>query len=131
MHVWNNIRTKKFELFDIRSQFSGATVLTCAVAKALRAYVDSGKKLDLASELTEELLNFGWKYPDINYGRNFLAWLFADEQTPYGSAGAGSAMRGSGTAPSSNGDGPAFLAFFFNCPPSTVMKLGQKPLTQE
>lgn len=93
MHVWNNIRTKKFELFDIRSQFSGATVLTCAVAKALRAYVDSGKKLDLASELTEELLNFGWKYPDINYGRNFLAWLFADEQTPYGSAGAGSAMR--------------------------------------
>ena len=50
---------------------------------------------------------------------------------PQAPPGAGSAMRGSGTAPSSNGDGPAFLAFFFNCPPSTVMKLGQKPLTQE
>ena len=93
IHAWNNIRTKKFELFDVRCRFSGATVLTCAVAKALRKYVETGKKCDLQEELKEELLNYGWLYPDINYGRSFMAWLFADEQQPYGSAGAGSAMR--------------------------------------
>ena len=93
IHAWNNIRTKKFELFDVRCKFSGATVLTCAVAKALKKYVQSGKKIDLQAELTEEMLNFGWLYPDINYGRNFLAWLFADEQRSYGSAGAGAATR--------------------------------------
>ena len=93
IHAWNNIKTKKFELFDVRCRFSGATVLTCAVAKALRKYVETGKKCDLQEELKEELLNYGWLYPDINYGRSFMAWLFADEQRPYGSAGAGSAMR--------------------------------------
>lgn len=93
IHAWNNIKTKKFELFDVRCRFSGATVLTCAVAKALRKYVETGKKCDLQEELKEELLNYGWLYPDINYGRSFMAWLFADEQQPYGSAGAGSAMR--------------------------------------
>lgn len=93
IHAWNNIKTKKFELFDVRCRFSGATVLTCAVAKALRKYVETGKKCDLQEELKEELLNYGWLYPDVNYGRSFMAWLFADEQQPYGSAGAGSAMR--------------------------------------
>ncbi|MGL5206736.1 MAG: ADP-ribosylglycohydrolase family protein [Acidaminococcaceae bacterium] len=93
IHAWNNIKTKKFELFDVRCRFSGATVLTCAVAKALRKYVETAKKCDLQEELKEELLNYGWLYPDINYGRSFMAWLFADEQQPYGSAGAGSAMR--------------------------------------
>lgn len=93
IHAWNNIKTKKFELFDVRCRFSGATVLTCAVAKALHKYVETGEKCDLQEELKEELLNYGWLYPDINYGRSFMAWLFADEQQPYGSAGAGSAMR--------------------------------------
>ena len=93
IHAWNNIKTKKFELFDVRCRFSGVTVITCAVAKALRKYVETGKKCDLQEELKEELLNYGWLYPDINYGRSFMAWLFADEQQPYGSAGAGSAMR--------------------------------------
>ena len=93
IHAWNNIKTKKFELFDVRCRFSGATVLTCAVTKALRKYVESNKQIDLQEELKEELLNYGWLYPDVNYGRSFMAWLFADEQQPYGSAGAGSAMR--------------------------------------
>lgn len=93
IHAWNNIKTKKFELFDVRCRFSGATVLTCAVTKALRKYVESNKQIDLQEELKEELLNYGWLYPDVNYGRNFMAWLFADEQRPYSSAGAGSAMR--------------------------------------
>ena len=68
-------------------------MLTCAVTKALRKYVESNKQIDLQEELKEELLNYGWLYPDVNYGRSFMAWLFADEQQPYGSAGAGSAMR--------------------------------------
>ena len=93
IHAWNNIKTKKFELFDVRCRFSGATVLTCAVTKALRKSVESNKQIDLQEELKEELLNYGWLYPDVNYGRSFMAWLFADEQQPYGSAGAGSAMR--------------------------------------
>ena len=93
LYAWNNIRTKKFELFDVRCHFTSATVMTCAVAKALRQHVQSGKKSDLQAELAEEMLNFGWLYPDVNYGRNFVAWLFADEQKPYGSAGCGAAMR--------------------------------------
>ena len=93
IYAWNNIKTKNFELFNVRCKFSGATVLTCAVAKALRSYLDSGKTIDAGEEVKEELLNYGWLYPDLHYGRNFMAWLFADEQKPYGSAGAGSAMR--------------------------------------
>ena len=82
IHAWNNIKTKKFELFDVRCRFSGATVLTCAATKALRKYVESNKQIDLQEELKEELLNYGWQYPDVNYGRNFMAWLFADGTTP-------------------------------------------------
>jgi hypothetical protein len=36
-----------------------------------------------------------------------------------------------GQRPSSNGDKALSLAFFFSCPPSTVTKLGQKPLRQD
>ncbi|HIU64215.1 MAG TPA: ADP-ribosylglycohydrolase family protein [Candidatus Avacidaminococcus intestinavium] len=93
IYAWHNIKTKNFELFDVRCKFSGATVLTCAVTKALRSYLASNKTLALGEEVKEELLNYGWLYPDLHYGRNFMAWLFADEQKPYGSAGAGAAMR--------------------------------------
>ena len=51
---------------------------------------------------------------------------------PQAPPASGCICTGSGSAPSSKGDTLVWLlAFFFNCPPSTVMKLGQKPLTQE
>ena len=50
---------------------------------------------------------------------------------PQALPGAGACCVGSGKGPSSNGETPAcVLAFFFSWPPSTVMKLGQKPFTQ-
>ena len=50
-------------------------------------------------------------------------------QTPPGATRSG--ITGSGSAPSSNGDAALSLAFSCSWPPSTVTKLGQKPLTQE
>ncbi|MEG1914948.1 MAG: ADP-ribosylglycohydrolase family protein [Acidaminococcaceae bacterium] len=93
VYAFDGIRTKKFEFFDVRGHFSDETVLTCAVAQVMREYVAGGKKLDFAAELQEAFLDFGWKYPDLTYGRNFIAWLFADEQMPYASAGVGCAVR--------------------------------------
>ena len=40
-------------------------------------------------------------------------------------------LTGSGRVPRSYGDSALSFAFFLSCPPSTVMKLGQKPFRQD
>ena len=56
---------------------------------------------------------------------------------PQGFSASGKAGSGSGDNVNGFGRPPflsdpsLFLPFPFNCPPSTVMKLGQKPFTQE
>lgn len=94
----NNIKTKEFELFSDRSEFTDDTVMTVAVAEAL---MDAGKGAsedDLKKALVNSMKKYGNRYPLAGYGMNFSLWLAQDDPQPYNSMGNGSAMRVSSAA---------------------------------
>jgi len=72
-----------FPLFAPDSRFTDDTVLTVAVASALR------RSTDFAAELRA----WGRRYPHAGYGGWFREWLRDDHAGPYNSYGNGSAMR--------------------------------------
>lgn len=79
---------RDFPLFSPRSRFTDDTVMTVAVASAIR------RGRDYATELRQ----WGRAYPDAGYGDLFSRWLRSDQPRPYGSFGNGSAMRVSAVA---------------------------------
>ena len=93
---WHNIKTKAFELFSWRSKFTDDSVMTVAVAVALR---EAEKRGELDNEelvknlLVESMYKWGNEYPNAGYGRTFYAWLVHEIEGPYNSWGNGSAMR--------------------------------------
>jgi len=74
---------RDFPLFVPASRFTDDTVLSIAVACALR------EGTDFASALR----SWGRRYPEAGYGGMFLRWLFGEIAGPYNSYGNGSAMR--------------------------------------
>ena len=84
---FNPIKTKDFELFERRSQFTDDTVMTLAIAKWLCEDKDS------RDVLIKNLKYFGNLYPNAGYGGRFKQWLAQDSPEPYGSWANGSAMR--------------------------------------
>lgn len=74
---------KDFPLFVAGSTFTDDTVLTVAVARAIRERWDYGA----------ELRYWGRRYPHAGYGGAFRRWLAAEHPAPHGSYGNGSAMR--------------------------------------
>ncbi|MGI5839760.1 MAG: ADP-ribosylglycohydrolase family protein [bacterium] len=90
---WNNIKTKDFPFFNRKCFFTDDSVMTCAVALAIREYIKSGRTTDLAASLVREMQRLGWKYPDAGYGGMFRLWLGSPNPRPYNSFGNGSAMR--------------------------------------
>ena len=95
IYEFNNIKSKEFELFNANSFFTDDTVMTLAVASALRKWKkgDTIKDKDFAKAVVEAMKYFGKKYPHSGYGRKFKAWLTGRSSKPYGSFGNGSAMR--------------------------------------
>jgi ADP-ribosylglycohydrolase len=83
----NRIKTKDFDLFTRKSQFTDDTVMTLAISKWLCADKDS------KDVLIRNLKYFGNLYPNAGYGGRFMKWLAQDSLQPYGSWGNGSAMR--------------------------------------
>ncbi|GAG27562.1 unnamed protein product, partial [marine sediment metagenome] len=82
-YEFNNIKTKDFELFTEKSQFSDDTVLTVALAHSI-----------LDDKPYEGYLErYGKKYPHAGYGGNFVKWIWLANKKPYNSWGNGSAMR--------------------------------------
>lgn len=77
-----------FPLFVSGSTFTDDTVLTIAVANAVRE----------SKEYAAAIREWGRRYPDAGYGGWFRAWLFQDDAGPYNSYGNGSAMRVSAVA---------------------------------
>jgi ADP-ribosylglycohydrolase len=75
--------TKDFELFSPESTFTDDTVLTVAVAQAVRE----------AAGFEQALRVWGRRYPNAGYGAWFRQWLFRSEPAPYNSFGNGAAMR--------------------------------------
>lgn len=88
----NNIKTTEFPLLSYRSHFTDDTVMTVAVARALR--LSYGRSDEVICEtLVREMQTFGTKYPNAGYGGRFRGWLHEKNPQPYNSYGNGSAMR--------------------------------------
>jgi ADP-ribosylglycohydrolase len=75
--------SRDFELFVADSTFTDDTVMTVAVASAVRQDTD----------FTAALRDWGRRYPNAGYGAWFRQWLFSRDPAPYNSFGNGSAMR--------------------------------------
>lgn len=91
---WNNIKTKEFDFFTYRCEFTDDSVMTLAVASALCATNINYDNCDKLGEVAVECIReVGRLYPSCGYGDMFRQWLFADETEPYNSFGNGAAMR--------------------------------------
>lgn len=90
IYEFDNIKTKKFELFDHNCMFTDDTAMTLAIGKALIEY-DGGE--DFKCALIRNMHKIGRLYPDLGYGGHFLRWLEDEDTEPYYSCGNGSAMR--------------------------------------
>ena len=85
---FNNIKTKEFDLINVKSQFTDDTVLTIAVMDwALHAPVKNKKTV------VEYLQKWARKYPKAGYGGMFYHWKDLEDAKPYYSCGNGAAMR--------------------------------------
>lgn len=100
VYEFDNIKTKDFELFDNKCDYTDDTVMTAAVASAVlkseREHCNNGSKT-FECCVAEEMIAFGKKYPNPTgaYGLAFSQWLNSDNPKPYHSWGNGSAMRAS------------------------------------
>jgi ADP-ribosylglycohydrolase len=83
VYEWNNIKTKRFELFSPSCSFTDDSVLTVALADAIltnRDYVSVMK-------------SYYRRYPHARYGGFFHQWARSQHSQPYNSWGNGAAMR--------------------------------------
>lgn len=86
-------KSREFELFGKKCEYTDDTVMTVAVAEAL---LDAGKDADektVKEKLICSLKKWGKKYPYAGYGNRFKLWVLSDKSEPYGSYGNGSGMR--------------------------------------
>jgi len=86
IYEWNNHRSKNFELFGEKCDFTDDTVMTLAIAQGLMA---GGTAADYARFMQQ----MGRDWPGRGYGGRFLDWLYMANPVPYNSFGNGSAMR--------------------------------------
>ncbi len=83
VHEGTPAKAKDFPLFVPGSTFTDDTVLTVAVASAIRE----------GGDFSASIRRWGRRYPNAGYGGWFYDWLFQDDAAPYNSFGNGSAMR--------------------------------------
>ncbi len=83
VHEGSPAKAKDFALLVSGSRFTDDTVLTVAVASAIRQ----------SGNFAASIRQWGRRYPDAGYGGWFRDWLFRDNAPPYNSFGNGSAMR--------------------------------------
>lgn len=79
-----------FPLFTFTSRFTDDTVMTLAVADALRCAKNHDELYDM---FILKMREYGKKWPKAGYGFRFLQWLMSEKMGPYNSFGNGSAMR--------------------------------------
>lgn len=94
----NNIKTKEFDLFSEKSEFTDDSVMTVAVAEGL---MNCGIEADdeaMQKSVISAMRKYGRRYPFAGYGMNFSLWLEKENPQPYESYGNGSAMRVSSAA---------------------------------
>jgi len=86
-------KSKDFELFGEKNEFSDDTVMTVAVADAILRTGDNEDGRILFQNVAKEMQYYGQKYPHRGYGGRFREWLHEKNPKPYNSFGNGSAMR--------------------------------------
>ena len=90
----NNIKTKDFPFWQIRSRVTDDSVLTCAVATTFMEYIRNPRMGDPHRELAKQLKFFGNSHQFVPYGRRFRKWMedYTD-MAPYHSLSDGAPMR--------------------------------------
>ena len=83
VYEWNNIKTKRFELFSPKCFFTDDSVLTVALADAI---LTNGDYVSL-------MKSYHRRYLFAGYGGSFNRWAHAEDRQPYNSWGNGAAMR--------------------------------------
>ena len=97
VYEFSNYKHKDFLLFSPNCFFTDDTIMTVAVAEALRKTKKRGFK-NLELQTVMELKRFGKLYPNASYGNSFRLWLGNKNYKPYSSFGNGAAMRVSSVA---------------------------------
>jgi ADP-ribosyl-[dinitrogen reductase] hydrolase len=85
IYEFDNIKTKNFQLFSEKNEFTDDSIMTIATMQAL---LDGGTSEDFIAKYQQ----LGNKYPS-SYGLRFGDWLLAKNPQPYNSWVNGSAMR--------------------------------------
>ncbi len=93
VYEFGNIKTKEFELFTDKCEFTDDTVMTVAVADALMQFEKITDMDAFKETLIKSMHVWGVKYLDAGYGQRFFRWIVSRSSKPYGSYGNGSAMR--------------------------------------
>ncbi|MGN1318209.1 MAG: ADP-ribosylglycohydrolase family protein [Lachnospirales bacterium] len=86
-------KTKDFKLFTKGCKFTDDSVMTAAVAEALITVGPDATKEEIKEAVTNNMQDWGKRYPYAGYGCRFRNWLKAPTPKPYKSFGNGSAMR--------------------------------------
>ena len=76
-YEFDNIKTKEFELVTERSRFSDDSIMTLAIANALRNW-KKGSPIDedeFKHVVIKSMRHFGKLYPHAGYGDGFKRWL--------------------------------------------------------
>nr|WP_300168062.1 ADP-ribosylglycohydrolase family protein [uncultured Flavonifractor sp.] len=94
---FHNFRSKWFSLFHPSCTFTDDTILTLAVASAIKRYKTSRER-GLYELAQSEMRILAKAYPNASFGVNFREWLSDPEPQPYNSYGNGAAMRVSACA---------------------------------
>ena len=90
---FDNHKSKNFEMFDKKCDFTDDSVMTLAIAKALQPYEAISDYESFKKELVAVMHEVGMRYPHCGYGGRFYVWMMKNHTEPYNSYGNGSAMR--------------------------------------
>lgn len=86
-------KTKEFEFWNPRCQFTDDSVMTIAIADALIYAGTEATENEIKKAVIEAMQDWGHRYPNAGYGGRFRGWLKEKNPMPYKSWGNGSAMR--------------------------------------
>ena len=86
-----NNRSKIFDFFDVKCDFTDDSVMTVAVAAAILSC--EGDYSSLSARTVSIMQNMGREYIHRGYGTMFQQWIYMNDPQPYNSYGNGAAMR--------------------------------------
>ena len=71
----NNIKQKKFKLFNTDSRYTDDTVMTVAISKACCEYTKKRNKELFRNNCIKYMKQFGRSHINAGYGGKFIYWL--------------------------------------------------------